>query len=198
MVLMKFNTYWNLVGPLHFNRLFNMVRVCELRGEIWIGRCNFSIELWDQHGSISLLKQTRGITLSKDFRVLWAQNQFFGGGNFCMHFIFAMWFYLGNASLVVWLLLLNKHWIFRNVCVLQCILKNKPYQNTFIISWFICLYYKLIFFLMHWIFQIDSWNSNIFFICEYWNHFLFITILCLLNVVASAVSIKKIWTSTSL
>jgi hypothetical protein len=56
-----------------------MVRVCELSGEIWIGRCNVSIELWDQHGSILLLKQTRGIALSKDFRVLWVQNQFFLG-----------------------------------------------------------------------------------------------------------------------
>jgi hypothetical protein len=33
MALKKFNAYWNLIGPLHFNRFFNMVRVCELRGE---------------------------------------------------------------------------------------------------------------------------------------------------------------------
>lgn len=92
MALTKFNTYWNLVGPLHFNRLFNMVRVCKLTGEIWIGRCNVSIELWDQHGSISLLKQTRGITLSKDFKVFWAQNQTFFGGIFCMDFILCIYY----------------------------------------------------------------------------------------------------------
>lgn len=129
MALTKFNTYWNLVGPLHFNRLFNMVRVCKLTGEIWIGRCNVSIELWDQHGSISLLKQTRGITLSKDFRVFWAQNQIFLG-----EFLYGFYF----------------------VYLLKCILKNKAYQNTFIISWFTFLYYKLILFLMHQILQIDS------------------------------------------
>lgn len=116
MVLTKFNTYWNLVGPLHFNTLFNMVRVCNLRGEIWISRCNVSIELWDQHGFISLLKQTRGITLSKDFKVLWAQNQFFFWGEFLYGFYFCNVVLPWKCFLVVWLLLLNKHWIFLNVC----------------------------------------------------------------------------------